>query len=336
MPVAVCGLVSLVLTTAGCGVLARTAEPAPPAKPPAPPPTPALTEAEAKRVLVRYMLTMNLAQRRLSPTFAARVETGSALELRKAQYKIFKSNKLSAYTYKFTSAVGATPKFSGHPRWFFIAPTETGTGKKTRDLMVFVQAGQGGPWLAAYSPAGNRVTGPLAKGIDVPDVADVVPLDDTSLVLSPGRLPAAHADMLSKGKRSPWTPMFQLNTEVTRRYKSLLASREVFTKLGWKGYYTPVASSHPVYAVRTTSGGALVWYAVDFKTAGLNPGKATDLTWEDTAWGDLHKPFVGRSDIRSWFQGSERQELVTYIPPQGQGKIQVIASRWSPVTLRGR
>jgi hypothetical protein len=164
----------------------------------------------------------------------------------------------------------------------------------------------------------------------------VVRPDDSTLVLPPGRLPAAHADMLAKGRRSPSTRLFRLNKLVTSRYSNVLDSRKIFTDLGWKGYYNPAASTHPVYAVRTTSGGALVWYAVDFKTAGRNPGRATGLLWENDNWGDLHKPFVGSSRVRSWFSGLERQELVAYVPPRDRGKIQIIAGSWSPVTLRGR
>jgi hypothetical protein len=164
----------------------------------------------------------------------------------------------------------------------------------------------------------------------------VVRPDDASLVLAPGRLPAAHADMLAKGKGSTSTRLFQLNSMVTQRYQNVRESRKIFTDLGWKGYYTPAASTHPTYSVRTTSGGALVWYAVDFKTAGRNPGDATGLVWKTGNWGDLHKPFVGASKVRSWFNGLERQELVAYIPPKGKGKIQIIAGSWSPVTLRGK
>jgi hypothetical protein len=320
----------------GCELVGGGGEAAAPAKPLPPPLTPAITETGAKRALARHMLTMNLAQKRLSVTVAAKAETGSALEMRKAQYKIFKANKLRAYIYKFSSAVGASPKFNSHPRWFMAAATDIGGGEKTRDLMVFVQDKQGGAWRAAYSPSATRVTGALGHGIDVPDVADVVRTDDTTLVLPPGRLAAASADMLSKGKRSPSTRLFQLNGLVSERYKSVLDNREVYTKMGWKGYYTPVASPHPVYAVRTTSGGALVWYAVDFKTAGRNPGKATELTWEVDSWGDLFAPFIGRSEIRSWYTGLERQELVAYVPPQGKGKIRIIAGRWAPLALRGR
>ncbi|HEX6468503.1 MAG TPA: hypothetical protein VF069_05355 [Streptosporangiaceae bacterium] len=333
LPIAA-GIAFLGMAVTGCGPGGGTGRAALAKLPP--PLTRAITEAGAKQVLIRHMVTMNLAQRRLSATVAARAETGSALELRRAEYKIFKANKLRAYSFKFTSAWGASPKFNTYPRWFVIAPTNTGTGKKTRDLMVFVQDARGGPWLVAYSPRADRATGALGKGIDVADVPDVVPPNDPSLVLPPDRLPAAHADMLSRGKRSPSTQLFRLTASVTDRYKSVLENRKVFTKLGWKGYYTPTPSPHPVYAVRTTSGGALVWYAVDFTTAGRNPGKATDLVWEIDSWGDLFTPFVGRSKVHSWYKGLERQEVVAYVPPRGKGKIQVIADRWSPVSLRGR
>ena len=328
-------MTALAVMLAGCDFRAAEDEPAA-AKPAPPTPTPAVTESQAKKIIARYASVLNRAGRRLSGSIAADAETGSALEIRKAQYKIFKANKLTTYSYKYTSAVGASPTFSGYPRWFLLAPVDRGTGKRVRNLIIFVQEKAGGPWLAAYTPQAARATGSLGKGIDVPDVAEVVRPDDATLAMAPGRLPAAHADMLAKGRRSPSTRLFQLNKLVTSRYRSVLDSREIFTDLGWKGYYNPVASTHPVYAVRTTSGGALVWYAVDFKTAGRNPGDAAGLLWDNDSWGDLHKPFVGSSKVQSWYTGLERQELVAYVPPKGKGKIQIIAGSWSPVNLRGR
>jgi hypothetical protein len=68
------------MVVAGCGLLDKADQAAPTT--PAPPPfTPAITQAAATKVLTRHVSTMNLAQRRLSATVAARAVTGSALEM---------------------------------------------------------------------------------------------------------------------------------------------------------------------------------------------------------------------------------------------------------------
>jgi hypothetical protein len=89
-----------------------------------------------------------------------------------------------------------------------------------------------------------------------------------------------------------------------------------------------------VYAVRTKSGGALVWFALDLLHSYKAGASAAQMTWK-TAYGDLHRGFGVPSAVRSKIERVERTEVVAYIPPKGKGRIQLIGSRWFPLSVTG-
>lgn len=304
---------------------------------PPPSPTPAVTKEEARRALARYAARINAANRRLSVRLAGAALTGSSLRMQTAKYRVFKKNRLRISPYKYTAALSASPKFTSHPRWFFSALTDKGSRPYTRDIVVLVQDRPGAEWRAAYTPlATSPTSGPLARDIDVADFPDVVPADDASLAVPPGRLAGALADVLNRGTRSPDRPALRLTPWIKTRYRNLRTDRDTFRRNGWTGSaaYAPAAS--PVYAVRTTSGGALVWSAVELKETFRHVRAGNGITWNTDAWGDLLSPFVGRSSVRRSIASVERTEVLAYIPPKGKGQVRFLASRWSPVSVKGR
>lgn len=330
-------LTALVPATA-CGALdldrptATRTTPAPP-----PPPTPAVTKAEATRVLARYAAQVNAANGRLSPSLAKLSSTGSTLEMQTAKYKVFKANRLRIGPYKYGSALAAAPKFSAYPKWFFAALTDRGSKPYTRDIVVLVQERQGARWRAAYTPlATSPVTGPLARGIDVADFPDVVPQADASLVLPPGRLPGAVADVINQGSGSRDFRAMTIAPWMKTKHQNLRDDRQIFKKSGWTGSATYSAASTPVYAVRTTSGGALAWFGVELKEAFRHTARGNGITWEHDNWGDLLRPFTGRSTVTKTLTTVDRIEVLAYVPPAGKGTIRFLATRWAPIRIQGR
>lgn len=90
----------------------------------------------------------------------------------------------------------------------------------------------------------------------------------------------------------------------------------------------------PGYAVRTKSGGALVWFALDLRHSYKAGPSAAQMTWQ-TAYGDLHRGFGVPSAVRSKIERVERTEVVAYVPPKGKGRVQLIGSRWFPLSVTG-
>ncbi|MFC9970595.1 hypothetical protein ACFVH6_06790 [Spirillospora sp. NPDC127200] len=298
-------------------------------------PTPALTQAEVKTVLARYALQSNLARKRLDPKLAAAAFTQSSLQMETAKYRVFKANELRMSPVRYGQVLGASPLFSGHPRWFFVALTDRGSKPTTRDLVVFVQQGPGGPWRAAYTTLATKpAQGPLGPGIDVADNPRVVPLDDPSLALPPAQVPTSLAQVLNQGVRAPQARGFLLPTWVRTRAGGPRADRAAMERSGWDLTGGYVASRQPVYAVRTTSGGALVWSAVEDHRRYRKSGAGNPMTWRHRNWGDMLKPFVGRSAVPRALTTVERYEVLAYVPPRGKGRIRLLADRWAVVDVR--
>ncbi|MBC6457924.1 hypothetical protein [Actinomadura sp. HBU206391] len=296
-----------------------------------------MSVSEAKRALSQYAIRVNRANKRLSPQLAALASTGSTLQMQTAKYKIFKANKLTISPYKYGSPLVASPKFTGHPKWFFAAMTDRGGNTPLRDIIVLVQDKPGGPWRSAYTPLTTApATGPLARGVDVADFPEVAPQDDASLVLPPGGISGALADVLNLGSRSGHYRSLTLTPWIKTRYRNLREDKTVFKRNGWAGTASYSASTVPTYAVRTTSGGALVWSAIELKEAFRHTGRGNNITWNHDEWGDLLRPYIRVSTAKTSLTTIERLEVLAYVPPKGKGRVRFLANRWAPISIQGR
>jgi hypothetical protein len=332
-------LLMTLVPAAGCGVLDDRVpfRDAPKATTAPPSPAPAVSKEEAKRALAGYTALVNQANRRLDPRLAARAATGSTLQMQTAKYKVFKANKVRIQPYKYGSVLAASPLFTEYPKWFFAALTDRGSKPYTRDIVVLVQDQAGGPWRAAYTPlATTPVTGPLVRGVDVADFPEVAPPDDPSLVIAPARLPGALAEVLNQGSHSGHYSSITLAPWIKSKYQALRADKKVFQRSGWKGSAGYAAATTPTYAVRTTSGGALVWSAIELRESFRHVRSGSGITWEHDTWGDLLRPFIGRSKANTSLTTVERIEMLAYVPPKAGGKVRFLATRWAPIAIQGR
>jgi hypothetical protein len=303
---------------------------------PATPPSPALTKEEAKQVLVRYGLRVNLANRELSPQLATVALTGSALQLQITKYTVARANHVRLGTSRYTAALSAAPRMSGYPRWFMAALTDQGSRPASREIIVFVQDRSGAQWRAAYAPiTTSRVSGPIAAGVEFTDYPDVPAQNDAALALPPARLAGALADVLNKGRRSPYHGSLRTTPWIVGAHRHLGQDRTAYLRDGWNGSGAYAPAPFPVYAVRTLSGGALVWSAVDLRESYRHIHPGSGFTWRSQVWGDLLRPFIGHSTAKRTLATGERFEFLAYVPPKGQGKVRFLADRWFPFQIKG-
>ncbi|MFI7063564.1 hypothetical protein ACIBL3_21445 [Kribbella sp. NPDC050124] len=335
-------VVALILATAACGgdqeegaedrAATVSAKPSPS---PQPKPTPAISTRGAQDALKRYLSSISQANAKLDPARAAKIETGSALQIHSAQYRVYRKNDLRYLPVKYVGAVGAAPLSAGYPKWFFTAATDRGSEPATRDFLLFVQARSGAPWHVTYAPFSNRATGALAPGVDVADFPAVVAPGDTRLQTPPGKVAAVLADAVTRGGKSPSARLFAQDDNFKTVRGKIVDNRSAYTDNDWAGTSRAVAAPTPVYAVRTKSGGALVWFGLDLLHSYRNDGD-TNMVWDTESAGDMQRGFGLPSEVTSSITRQERYELVAYIPPKGKGSIRLVASRWFPLSVRGR
>jgi hypothetical protein len=337
---ATAAVVALILATTGCGGDKEEAEDragaftSKPSPSPRPKPTPAISARGAEDVLKRYLPAISQANAKLDQARASKVETGSALKIHSAQYRVYRKNDLRYPPVKYVGALGSAPMLTGYPKWFFTAATDRGSEPATRDFLLFVQERSGAPWRVTYAPFSSRATGAFAPGVDVADFPAVVPAGDPRLAIPPAKLAAALAGAVTQGSKSPYAKSFAPDNIFQAVRDKVEDNRSAYTSNDWSGSSRAVAAKTPVYAVRTKSGGALVWFGLDLLHSYRNNGD-THMVWDTNVAGDMHKGFGLPSEIKSSITRQERYELVAYIPPKGKGTMRLIASRWFPLSVRG-
>jgi hypothetical protein len=217
---------------------------------------PAITKAQAEQVLANYQTVNNRANAALDGNLLATVETGAQLEMDRAGYLLRKAKKDDKYT-PFTYAHPSyyIPRQDGFPRWFAVdATSSTGAGN-SRHALLFTQDHAGAPWLLTADPfPSSPLTG---INLDKDGYATAVSPRDTNAAVQPGKVAGAHAALLSTGTggmaAGPYTSesrdaLTKVEGELRKRGVTLTSD------------FAP--DQQRSYALRTTGGGALVWYVI--------------------------------------------------------------------------
>jgi hypothetical protein len=217
---------------------------------------PAITKTQAQQVLANYQTINNRANAALDGNLLATVETGAQLEMDRAGYLLRKVKKDDKYT-PFTYAHPAfyIPRQDGFPRWFAVEATSSTKTGTTRHALLFAQDHAGAPWLLTADPfPSSPLTG---INLDRDGYATAVSPHDTNAAVQPGKVADAHAALLSNGTggmaAGPYTSesrdaLTKVEGELRKRGVTLTSD------------FAP--DQQRSYALRTTTGGALVWYVV--------------------------------------------------------------------------
>lgn len=217
---------------------------------------PALTKTQAEQVLANYQAINNRANAALDRNLLATVETGSQLEMDRAGYLLRKAKKDDKYT-PFTYAHPAfyIPRQDGYPRWFAVEATSTTKAGTTRHALLFTEDNAGAPWLLAADPfPSSPLTG---INLDKNGFATAVSPHDTNAAVQPGKVAGAHAALLSSGTGGMAAgPYTSESRDALTRVEDELRKRGVTLTSDF------APGRQRSYALRTTGGGALVWYVI--------------------------------------------------------------------------
>jgi hypothetical protein len=270
----VAGLV-LVFALAGCSTGTISGTGAPSSGPAA-----VITTAGARQVLTRFTAGLNQALHAGQTGVLARYVAGSSYQIRATAFRDPSIRRTPAQT--FDRPQFYIPFQTSYPAWFVVRARQGG-----QDVyLVFTRAAAGAPWLDVYEPTGPATPAP-AVATDRHGDAEPVPAGQAGgLALAPDALPAAQARYLDPAQPSvtgrpcpPGTakplaaklgcvvptpaPATGAVTFGDASQVADLHDRSVFTAHG-KGELAitnrHAATTDPVYALRTTDGGVLVFY----------------------------------------------------------------------------
>jgi hypothetical protein len=202
-------------------------------------------------VLGRYDQVTRQADRDRDPTILARVETGVALAMHRTRIAATPAGRAVAHV-AIRSPV-AIPLVAGYPKWFAAGALSPGDGPGW--VAVFEKRARGGSWRAVHVVYHDR---PMARAA-VPAVA--VRADDDTLVTTPGQLADRHAAAVIRGARAT-AALFTGHRVTSGLSETLTEDRRFFSRHGWEGAEHVSDADGRAYALRTSDGGAVVWYSL--------------------------------------------------------------------------
>ncbi len=303
-----------------------------------------VTVAVARQVLSKYVTVNNRSNKLRQDSLLATYEGGSSYQIDAGDYRWTLNSDPSNKNYSVLSYADPQffiPKQSGYPAWFAVhvvqedVPSLT---KKAPMYLLFAKASASAPWLevrepSAYGlPAGQQPQVATKSGY----ATQVSPSDATGLALAPDDLPAKDVSFLDVGN-IPTTPARPGLPTPTR--PKVISFVNGTTGLGdlsdtsfWKSHMpsgSSVLDSHQtttdqIYALRTTSGGALVFYDL---TASLVLGAPFAQPFSITIPG-----FFNNSQQSTSFQLNYVDQFAVYEPPGSSASPQVLADETGPVS----
>jgi hypothetical protein len=303
-----------------------------------------VTMTVARQVLSRYVTVNNQSNKVRQDSLLATYEGGSSYQIDAGTYRWTLNSDPSNTAYSalsYTNPQFYIPMQSGYPAWFAVRALQEDVPsltKKALMYLVFTRASASAPWLEVREPtAYGMPAGPQPQIAAKSGYAtQVSPSDATGLALAPDKLPAQDVNYLDVGN-IPTTPA-RPGLPVPKRPKVINFVNGT-TGLGdesdtsfWRSHMpsgSSVLDSHQttpdqIYALRTTSGGVLVFYDL---TASLTLGTPDAQSFSITIPG-----FFNNSEQSTSFTLNYDDQFAVYEPPGTSPTPQVVADETGPVS----
>jgi hypothetical protein len=287
--------------------------------------TPAVTKAQAERIIGRIAATAADADEARDEALAATRLDGAVLAARSTNYAL----RGAIADYKAPAPIPAEPleivlpeAYDDWPRSVMAVVDDEET--KSSSIMVLTQQDAWSPYKLSYQAS-------LEASTLMPDLAPVyigatqVPPDSSFLVLPPGELAAAYADIITNGEASEYYDLFEAEGDHLR--ESIAADRqrrlEVFNqtaatsaKTGDLTFSAAPGEQDP-FAMLTLESGAIVAVNVN-ETDTVTPTNADAVIKLEN--NPTVKTLAGADQSSTGFSTTFTDQIFFYVPGQGSNE----------------
>jgi hypothetical protein len=299
---------------------AKVAIPPPSVESPAQSGSPQLTVKEAYGIHSRYQRGLSTAQARKDQDAMGKLEHGLALEMTRAGFKTAKMQGTSLASGIWPNPQVWIPRHvEGSADWFVAISYEPGVAR-----VIDVMSSAPGGWRLVASAADARATpGRFPKiATDSEGYATSLSEDVTGLSTTPQQIARAHLASLERAEVDPRFADGPWTSEAALFWQQERAQLE---QADWK-LTLNYDLEGPVRALRTSDGGALVWYGA----RSTEVRKAQQEGAQVTLKGSAAVRTANKSFSHS-VSATYGRMYVTYIPPAGSTDPARVLGEWSDV-----
>jgi hypothetical protein len=287
---------------------------------------PPITQAQAQQVLAAYTTTNNAANASASDEQIAMAEAGSSLAIDVGINRGKRANGSAGYpAYTPMAASYYIPlEPAAYPHWFAVqvknARTSDPGTQISAEYLVFTQAAAGAPWLDALEPFIPNSATPPPIALDADGHATAVAASDAGLAESPAAASGATATALDSGTGQLASPSTLADAKELQSLRTALPSGTGLTD-------RHAATSGPVYGLRTTDGGTLLFYEVTAQLTVTAPAGRTVA---------LNVPgFFSPASPVTHAVLDYQEQFAVVDPARGQGALGPVVADYSGITGQG-
>jgi hypothetical protein len=232
-----------------------------------------LTIAGARAAFESYLTISDSAAAAGDATAGLSVVADAAWETVHAQYTALASTGAPVPRYQYGTPVFYVPTAENYPHWFLATASQRAVdgGGTNTVLMVFGQTKQGATWLLDGSAALAPGQSMPAIALDADGYATALPTYEQSLLLPPNVVGATQASVVDEGPAAAAAAVIAAGPQTTGLYAQQFAESHVIAATGLDYTWLLQGSTFPVFALRTTDGGALVLYGMYVSTTRAYP-----------------------------------------------------------------
>ncbi len=282
--------------------------------------SPQLSTRRAHSMHSRYQQLLSAAQTAMNDKAIGTLEWGLALDMTRASLKTARMEGTTVAAGIWPNTRVWVPRhIEGTPDWFVAVSYEPGVARIT-DVLAATPAG----WRLVASTADTRSTPAKLPAIATDSHGRAMSLseDATGLRGTPGQVARAHLASLQDARLDPRFADGPWTSDAVLFWQQ---EREQLSQAGWNLTLT-YRPSGLVRALRTTDGGALIWYAT----------RSTDTRTAERAGAKvgLKGAAAVRTGNRSFSQSvtaTYGRMYVAYVPPAGSTEPVRVMGEWSDV-----
>jgi hypothetical protein len=220
------------------------------------------TPAAALKVFNSYVTANRVAVANRDQLLAESLTSSAEFDVLASQYQIAASTGVPVANPSYGKPTLYVPKLTTYPQWFMAAaPEYLAHGQAGTEVMVFDRPEATSGWTVdgTVQLAGNAA---LDVAVNKNGYATALATTDSSLEFRPDEVGATHASVADEGPSSAAAKVVAAGPQTTGIYQANVAYAEKVRPDHWIYTWQMEGTSYPFFALRTTDGGAIVFYTM--------------------------------------------------------------------------
>ncbi|HEY0717010.1 MAG TPA: hypothetical protein VGD68_05295 [Streptosporangiaceae bacterium] len=296
------------------------------------------TPAAALKVFNAYVTANKVAVANRDQLLAESLTSSAQYSVLASQYDVAASTGVPVTSPRYGQPKLYVPKLTTYPQWFVAAVPEYPShgGRAGTAVMVFDRTGALSGWTLddAVQLAGGVPA--LNVAVDHQGYATALPTTDGSLEVPPDEVGATHASVVDDGPSSPAAKVVAAGAQTTGIYRANAAYAAKIRPGHWIYAWQMEGTSYPFFALRTTDGGAIVFYTMALNEQtwpAIKPPAHPKVRPPSIPVPDVYKPLLeaGQAPFVYELDAGSTLQFLTTDPPAPRngatpGKLVVVGS----------